>query len=249
MCARSGRSFLPRELVTVSCVSLEVEAHSDLSHYYVSTPHLHLCTENLTPFLSLLPSSGYSGLSALLAQPHTVLSWGFKTEGIDVVMPSGEQGSWTGWWEGVVNLMPPSAGGAQLSRAFSISSLFKKNLPHAFPRAASSRLRVLAIDGLSVIEGPQGARKPQWVDGRSVDILEWDLLRPELAGQDIRFGFEGEEAFAYREYQVPAIILVYAIASTRSDTGRAGSFWRNVPQGLARPMDARLWRASSLSTS
>jgi phosphatidylinositol glycan class T len=80
---------------------------TDLTHYLLPHPFLHLCTENLTPFLSLLPSKGLSGLSSLLAQPGTVFSWGFKSEGIEVIMPDETSpGRWRGWWEGVVDLVP-----------------------------------------------------------------------------------------------------------------------------------------------
>ncbi|KIR28270.1 phosphatidylinositol glycan, class T [Cryptococcus deuterogattii 99/473] len=51
-------------------------------------PHRGDPDENLTPFLSLLPSKGLSGLSALLAQPGIIFSWGFQSEGIEVIMPS-----------------------------------------------------------------------------------------------------------------------------------------------------------------
>lgn len=176
--------------------------HADppgLSHYYVSTPHLHLCTENLTPFLQLLPSKGLSGLSALLADPHVVLSWGFKTEGIDVVMPTVElAGTWTGWWEGVVDLVPPHGG----SRAFSISSLFRQNLPRAFPRAASSTLRVIMPKGGVEVDTPASKSSGQWVDGVKREVAEWDLLDKKLVDKDLMFSFKDEGNFVHREWVI-----------------------------------------------
>jgi phosphatidylinositol glycan class T len=169
----------------------------DLSHYYVSTPHLHLCTENLTPFLSLLPSKGLSGLSALLSDPHVVLAWGFKTEGIDVVMPTADQpGTWTGWWEGVADLVPVKGG----SRAFSINSLFRKNIPRAFPRASSSSLRVIIPKEGVAIDTPAHTKSAQWLDGVKREVLEWDLLDAQLADNDIKFSFKEDGNFVHRKW-------------------------------------------------
>lgn len=168
---------------------------------------MRLCTENLTPFLSLLPSKGQSGLSKLLARPGNVLSWGFKTEGIHVVMPSeGKQGQWTGWWEGIVDLVPERGG----SREFTISSVFKENLPRPFPRASSSILRVIKPKhpNFSIDHTPK-REKQQFVDGRYRDIAEWDLKDKSLAGQDIKFSWDGEGNFVYREFATAQAELTY----------------------------------------
>ena len=49
-------------------------AHNQTSSYalrHASLPSEHVCTENLTPFLKLLPCKSYSGLASLL-NPHRV---------------------------------------------------------------------------------------------------------------------------------------------------------------------------------
>lgn len=170
----------------------------DASHYLVSTPHLRLCTENLTPFLSLLPSKGVSGLSALLAKPGVVLAWGFKTEGINVVMPtSDEPGSWTGWWEGVVDLIPVRGRG---SREFTLEKLFHQRLPRAFPAASSSVLRVIRPRDQRFRADPPAQRSEgRWVDGRRRAVDEWDLTDGAMAGSDVRFWWDGEGEFEHRE--------------------------------------------------
>ena len=154
-----------------------------------------LCTENLTPFLSLLPSKGYSGLSSLLAQPSTIFSWGFKTEGIEVIMPTDESpGQWTGWWEGVVDLVPPRGG----KRDFSIESLFNKGLPRSFSEADKSVLRLIMPESAGLRVNPQpGTKSEQWLDGRERQVVEWDLLDASLAGSNVVFSW-GEEGFQYR---------------------------------------------------
>lgn len=170
---------------------------TDLTHYYLNAPYLRLCTENLTPFLSLLPSKGQSGLSKLLAHPRNVLGWGFKTEGIHVVMPSeGQQGQWTGWWEGIVDLVPERGG----SRQFSINSVFQENLPRAFPRASSSVLRVIRPeDDKFRIDRPPTRDLQTYIDGKYRDVSEWDLTDKNVFGQDIKFSWDGEGTFVYRE--------------------------------------------------
>lgn len=157
-----------------------------------------MCTENLTPFLSLLPSKGLSGLSTLLAKPGVILAWGFKTEGIDVVMPTANApGSWTGWWEGVVDLTPDKGRG---SRAFTIEKLFHQPLPRAFPAASSSVLRLIRPRDERFRTEPHAERSVgRWVDGKRRMVDEWDLTNGEMAGKDLQFWWDGEGEFEHRE--------------------------------------------------
>lgn len=200
-CAHLATCILRHVKATVSLASWRAKLTSDLSHYLVASPHLHLCTENLTPFLSLLPSKGLSGLSALLAHPGNVLGWGFKTEGIDVVMPSKtQQGTWTGWWGGVVDLVPERGG----TRGFTLKTIFGTNLPRPFPKAASSTLRLIAPEGgLAVDPAPQKVNK-RWVDGRRREVAEWDLFTEDLQDKDFGFWWHEEGPFKHRGYFNPA---------------------------------------------
>jgi phosphatidylinositol glycan class T len=165
---------------------------ADLEHHLIPHPFQQLCTENLTPFLSLLPSKGLSGLSSLLAQPGIIFSWGFKAEGIDVVMPDGDQpGRWRGWWEGVVDLNPQDS-----TREFSLGSLFRRGVPKIFPEAGSSVLRLITKKDVRV--DPECSRKEDVVeDGRQRMVREWNLLDERLQHQDIRVSWEEEGR--YRE--------------------------------------------------
>ena len=163
----------------------------------LSIPYLHLCTENLTPFLSLLPSKGHSGLSHLLAQPGIVFSWGFKTEGIEVIMPAnGQPGRWRGWWEGVVDLVPEKGG----SRAFSLGSLFQRGVPRPFPEASTSTLKLISNghDGLGVSIEPDSTETVV-MDGVERETKVWDLLDDRLQHKDIKFSWDDEGRFEYRE--------------------------------------------------
>ena len=168
-----------------------------MTHFYLPQPTLHLCTENLTPFLNLLPSKGVSGLSSLLAQPGLVFSWGFKTEGIEVIMPTTDsQGRWRGWWEGVVDLVPLKGG----NRAFTVSSLFRKTLPVPFPEADTSQIRFIMPSGSGqlLVDGMKSKREELVMDGVRREVLTWDLLDPEMLGTDLRFRWENEGEFRYR---------------------------------------------------
>jgi hypothetical protein len=167
-----------------------------LTHRLLSTPYLPLCTENLTPFLSLLPSKGHSGLSSLLAQPGIIFSWGFKTEGIEVIMPiDGQPGRWRGWWEGVVDLVPEKGA----SRAFSLGSLFKQGVPKPFPEASSSALRLVKPDAELDVSLEPDTTELMWIDGKSQKVLQWDLMNKRVQHKDIRISWPGEQTFQYRE--------------------------------------------------
>jgi phosphatidylinositol glycan class T len=181
-----------------------------------------LCTENLTPFLALLPSKGLSGLSSLLAQPGIIFSWGFKTEGIEVIMPdalTGQSGQWRGWWEGIVELVPPNQ--ERRRREFSLQSLFKKNIPLPFPEAEESVLRVIMPEeggtGLQVEHEPD-TTELRWLDGRLRTVKEWDLVQTGLIGQDLKFWWD-EDRFQYRKSSTDLhknAMLIAAISSSVS---------------------------------
>lgn len=57
--------------------------HSDPSPYHSTSPPSSLCTENLTPFLKLLPSKGRSGISALL-KSHRVFEGNWHSMSVKV---------------------------------------------------------------------------------------------------------------------------------------------------------------------
>lgn len=125
------------------------------------------------------------------------MAWGFRTEGIEVVMPNGTDGRWTGWWEGVVDLVPRRGG----SRAFSIESLFKSSFAKPFPLASASTLRLISSAPPRATPQPSSTTQ-SIIDGESVDILTWDLLDPTLSNVDFTWD-EGEF-----QYTVPPQPLV-----------------------------------------
>ncbi len=106
------------------------------------------------------------------------------------------QARWRGWWEGVVDLVPERGG----SRAFSMRSLFGKGLPGPFPEAESSVMRVIMPAGGALCSEPEeGYRASRWFEGRWRDVAEWDLMDEAMTGKDVRFWWDGEDNFSYRE--------------------------------------------------
>ncbi|ODO05758.1 hypothetical protein I350_04819 [Cryptococcus amylolentus CBS 6273] len=194
---------------------------SDMEHFLLSHPHHNLCTENLTPFLSLLPSKGLSGLSALLAQPGVIFSWGFKSEGIEVVMPSDEEpeGQWTGWWEGVVDLIPPGAGTKHVKRDTSLQKLFGKRIPKACPEAESSVVRLVLPENEVVKTEPEGTSERVWIDGIEKEVIEWDLKESGMAGEDILVSWD-EDKFRYpRTFTRPPISVSRTVVDAQASDG------------------------------
>ncbi|KAK8854554.1 hypothetical protein IAR55_003293 [Kwoniella newhampshirensis] len=223
-CAGLGPNDAGENVMTFGEIYPSVKGdRANLTHYLLAHPHHHLCTENLTPFLSLLPSKGLSGLSSLLAQPGIIFSWGFKTEGIEVIMPSSDQpqGRWKGWWEGVVDLVPERG---TAKRDFSTEQLFKRHLPRVFPEAESSVIRVIKpqVGGGHLRLEPTGRSKEQWVDGELREVIEWDLLAEtaSLSGKYIRATWEIESEFKYpRIFAKPPITISRTIINPLASDG------------------------------
>nr|XP_019044960.1 hypothetical protein I302_06876 [Kwoniella bestiolae CBS 10118]OCF23890.1 hypothetical protein I302_06876 [Kwoniella bestiolae CBS 10118] len=197
--------------------------YADTTHFLLSHPESHLCTENLTPFLSLLPSKGLSGISSLLAQPGIIFSWESQSEGIEILMPSTtHQGRWRGWWEGVLPLVPENnKRGNDKTRNFSIEQILRKKLPKPFPEAQSSVLRLikdLADDNLRA--QPNGEEKKEWIDGKSRTVVEWDLSNAELTGNDIQFWWDGENVYHYpRNIPPPPITISRTVVDKLASDG------------------------------
>ncbi|RSH85639.1 Subunit of the glycosylphosphatidylinositol transamidase complex-like protein [Saitozyma podzolica] len=211
---------------------------SNLTHYLLPHPFLHLCTENLTPFLSLLPSKGLSGLSSLLAQPGTVFSWGFKSEGIEVIMPDETSpGRWRGWWEGVVDLVPERGG----SRAFSLERIFGRGIPRPFPEAETSVLRLMVSEGMSM-EPEAPKREGKWIDGRYREVAEWDLLEPGMQGRDVRFWWDGERDFVHpRTLRPPSISVLRTVTAPHASDGTFTIRFSNAGSESRRAVYSEVW--------
>ncbi|WVQ95198.1 hypothetical protein IAU59_002292 [Kwoniella sp. CBS 9459] len=190
----------------------------NITHFLLSHPEAQLCTENLTPFLSLLPSKGQSGLSSLLAQPGIIFAWASQAEGIEVIMPSiTSQGRWRGWWEGVVDLRTLNGQGSG-KRNFSIEKIFRKKLPRSFPEASGSVIKLIS-DGMIIAEPSGGKEEDVWIDGVKERVVEWDLLDNQLARTDVSFRWE-EDKFRYpRTINPPGLTVSRTIIDRLASDG------------------------------
>jgi hypothetical protein len=97
------------------------------SFLHVQLPSETLCTENLTPFLKLVPCKGVSGISGLM-KPYILLAHDWHAMGIDYT--SNEDDSATDlllWWEAVVDPIDwqkhTSRGKSSPFRSFSCSEI------------------------------------------------------------------------------------------------------------------------------
>lgn len=170
-------------------------SHAGISFRHAQLPAENLCTENLTPFLKLLPCKGLSGLSALM-KPYVLLAHEWHAMGVDYLDHAGQTHLGLKW-EAVVDLTKGKAEDAKnlgkrpnlcvinmpwlthFDADFSISSIFDRLLPPACPAAGSSRIVVSSHPGTKVIIlDDAGAMHP---DGG----LNWKLDR-FLAGKDIK---------------------------------------------------------------
>ncbi|KXN82279.1 GPI transamidase component PIG-T [Leucoagaricus sp. SymC.cos] len=117
---------------------------SNVTHQlrHASMPSEHVCTENLTPFLKLLPCKSLSGISSLL-NPHRVFDADWHGMGIHVL--------WLG--EGGIevrltfqSVMDPLRSSRSNSRIWSLHSLFGRSIERNCPAASSSTIQVILPD-------------------------------------------------------------------------------------------------------
>lgn len=196
-----------------------------LLHAHLATENL--CTENLTPFLKLLPTKGLSGLSALM-RPHALLSHAWHTMGVDVVLAGdgtrrteteeGTECRVTMWWEAVVDPIDwkgtekrggPGRWDPGESRAnrwlpadFPISSIFHQVLPRPSPLAESSTIKLIKpTTGSRLLESVPANMTAQSADG-SADEAVWQF-DAALAGKDLTFRWD-EISFEHRASMLSA---------------------------------------------
>ncbi|KAJ7775972.1 Gpi16 subunit GPI transamidase component [Mycena maculata] len=104
---------------------------------HASLPSEHVCTENLTPFLKLLPCKSLSGIASLL-NPHRLFDADWHGMGLHVLwLPDqGVQVRLT--FQSVADPLRPSAN----KRDWSFASIFDRTIDRTCPSATSSRVAV-----------------------------------------------------------------------------------------------------------
>ncbi|KAJ9107906.1 hypothetical protein QFC19_002649 [Naganishia cerealis] len=156
------------------------------SFLHAQLPSETLCTENLTPFLKLVPCKGISGISGLM-KPYVLLAHDWHAMGIDYT--SNEEDSATElllWWEAVINLVDWEK---HAGRDFSIASLFDRKLPRACPVADTSQI---ILSGSEDDLGQLVSNPPGSVSGPRFRLWDYDS---DLAHRDIEFRWRNESTF------------------------------------------------------
>jgi hypothetical protein len=87
----SPSSTLTCLLCNICCTLLIIRSINRVAStpFHTTSPPSSLCTENLTPFLKLLPSKGRSGLASLL-EPHRVFGSHWHSMKVEVSREIGE---------------------------------------------------------------------------------------------------------------------------------------------------------------
>jgi phosphatidylinositol glycan class T len=93
------------QVCIASNVALSVLIGYTATLLHAQLPSETLCTENLTPFLKLLPCKGITGISGLM-KPYVLLAHDWHAMGVDYTSSeSDETTELVLWWEAVVNLV------------------------------------------------------------------------------------------------------------------------------------------------
>ncbi|KAI0047315.1 Gpi16 subunit, GPI transamidase component [Auriscalpium vulgare] len=105
---------------------------------HATLPAENVCTENLTPFLKLLPCPAHAGIAALLA-PHRVFDADWHGLGVHVRWRAGVGVELVLTVQAVMDPVRTSVEG---KRDWSLRSLFDRTVPRACPVASSSHIKV-----------------------------------------------------------------------------------------------------------
>ncbi|KZV68526.1 Gpi16 subunit, GPI transamidase component [Peniophora sp. CONT] len=151
-------------------------------------PSENVCTENLTPFLKLLPCPARAGIATLL-NPHKLFDADWHGLGINVVWKEG----------GVVELkmtvqavFDPVRTSPDGKRDWSLRSIFGRTIERACPVASSSNVELMT-DG---IEGYTLEPNPTGVEGGFYELKS--VAHPDAVSElDLSMRWTGENKFAY----------------------------------------------------
>jgi phosphatidylinositol glycan class T len=117
---------------------------------HASLPSEHVCTENLTPFLKLLPCKSRSGIAALL-NPHRVFDADWHGMGVHVVWHPDKGVEVRLTFQAVFDPLRSSFG---RKRDWSLHSLFDRTIERSCPVAKSSRILVTLPNDETFTLGP-----------------------------------------------------------------------------------------------
>jgi len=163
---------------------------------HASLPSEHVCTENLTPFLKLLPCKALSGLASLL-NPHQLFDANWHGMGVHVLLDPAKGIEVRLTFQSVSDPVRSSASGR---RDWSFASIFGRSIEKYCPVALSSNIRIELPEDKSYTLSPD----PTSIDG---DIAWFDLVNRtepfEAAMQWLSEGFFAYPLNADQQSPVP----------------------------------------------
>ncbi|KAL7416017.1 GPI transamidase component PIG-T [Mrakia frigida] len=193
----------------------------DPSPYHSTSPPSSLCTENLTPFLKLLPSKGRSGISALL-KSHRVFEGNWHSMSVKVRREEDGGIRTELGFEVVWDLVGRKKVGGLTN--LSLQKIFKSSLPAPFPPASSS---FLTLD-LPEWQGEEGkdfslSHSLNFVTRArtgGVDSITWDL---KAVGQSFDFNLQHTDSTSFfvfpKSYPLPPLSIHRTLLGSSQTSG------------------------------
>ncbi|KAG1876300.1 GPI transamidase component PIG-T [Suillus subluteus] len=174
---------------------------------HASLPSENVCTENLTPFLKLLPCKSYAGLASLL-NPQKVFDADWHGMGIHVIWKEDTGVELKLTLQAVFNPVRTSAG---KRRDWNLQLLFDRSIERSCPVASSSSITVILPEHKDYQIIPE---YPAHVDGLAI----YDLSSSSnfTIPSNIAMSWPSEHSF---QYPLPPLIPVTPLSVKRTIHG------------------------------
>ncbi|KAI7903831.1 GPI transamidase component PIG-T [Cokeromyces recurvatus] len=135
-------NFIDETITTEPRLSFRTTNDTDQQLRYGSLPHENVCTENLTPWIKLLPCKAKSGIAVLL-NPHKIYNSNFHSMAIHANSICIDEACTERYLElkqTLTSVMDPVRDTSR--RDWSLKSVFGRKLKNACPVAKESKIRV-----------------------------------------------------------------------------------------------------------
>ncbi|KAF8585043.1 Gpi16 subunit, GPI transamidase component [Ramaria rubella] len=189
---------------------------------YAFHPSENICTENLTPFIKLLPCKARSGIAALL-NPHRLFDADWHGMSVRVLWDA-ERG--VEIQLGVQAVFDPVRLGGQKKRNWSFSNVFERTIDAACPVARTSDVFMDLPVNVSYTLSPESHRPENGAAVYDVNSVNKPL--------DIALSYDQEKIFAYPH--IYNSLVPISISRTHTGTSQAnGRLHTTLTNTLASP--------------
>ncbi|EIW78363.1 Gpi16 subunit GPI transamidase component [Coniophora puteana RWD-64-598 SS2] len=222
--------YRPRSNASGSSIGAGGGGYYELRH--ALQPAEHVCTENLTPFVRLLPCKAAAGLGRLL-NPQKLFGADWHGLGVHVrwVAPGGGGG------EGGVELVlaaqgvfdPVRLSGSYRSRDWSFQRLFDRLVEARCPVARSSRVYVELPQDVAYSVVPE----PTKVEGA---VAMYDLLAENAERVDVSLRYLLEKQFQYPTARPPSLSPLTVRRALHGTSQAHGALAVSVTNNLDTPV-------------